>query len=55
MARPYGRGEQRNRLLRKPLADVEPLGGRQRHVDCPKLLSLFAVDLSPLFLVTHRQ
>jgi hypothetical protein len=52
MARPYGRGEQRDRLLRKPLADLQPLRRRQRHVARTKLLCLFAVYLSPLLLVT---
>jgi len=55
MARSYGRDEQRDRLLRKPLADLEPLGGCQRHVAGAQLLGLFAVDLSPLLLVADRQ
>jgi hypothetical protein len=55
MARPYGCGKERDRLLRKSLADLEPLGWRQCHVAGAKLLGLFAVDLSPLLLVTHRE
>jgi hypothetical protein len=52
MARPDGRDEQRNRLLRESLADLEPLGRRQRHIAGAKLLNLFAVDFTPLLLVT---
>jgi hypothetical protein len=51
MTAAYRCGQQGDRLLRKSLADLEPLGRRQRHVAGAKLLGLFAVDLSPLLLV----
>jgi hypothetical protein len=41
-----------NRLLRELLADLEPLSWSQCHVAGAKLFSLFAVDRSPLRLVT---
>jgi hypothetical protein len=55
MAGTYRRGEQGDRLLRQPLADLQSLGRCQRHVAGAKLLYLFAVDLSPLLLVADRQ
>jgi hypothetical protein len=39
--------------LREPLADLQPLRWRQRHVACAQLFGLFAVDLSPLGLVAY--
>jgi len=51
MARPYGRGEQRDRLLREALAELEALSRRQRHVAGAKLFGLFAIDRSPLSLM----
>src|SRR3978361_1201293 len=45
------RDEQRDGLLREPLALLQPLRRRQRHVRSAQLLGLFAIDLGPLGLV----
>jgi hypothetical protein len=52
MAGSYRSNEKRYRLLGELLANIEPLGGSHRHVRAAMMLYLFAVDLSPLRLVT---
>lgn len=52
MTGPYGGGKQRDRLLGELLADLEPLGRRERHRAGTMMGGLFTVDLSPLGLMT---
>jgi hypothetical protein len=53
MASPYRGSEQRNRLLGKPLTDLEPFRRSHSHVGPAMMLKLFAIDLSPLGLMAN--